>query len=128
MIQLKGTKGFAAYQTYESIIAFLYTCDKYQHKDFMEEYRKDEFKISHKSIISDFKSLNEDAKKELVLEALQVNILSDQQVVNLLRVHDDSNGRAISNQSIGNYGIAEVMKMALTTCVACSEIESELFF
>ena len=124
MIQLKGTKGFAAYQTYESIIAFLPTCDKYQ----LDEFKSEKGQIVLSLVFADFKSLDENDKKVLILESLQVNILSDQQVVNLLRVHNDSNGRAISPQSIGNYGIAEVMKMALTTCVACSEIDSELFF
>lgn len=124
MIELKGTKGFAAYQTYESIIAFLPTCDRYQ----TEEFKGEKGQIDLALVFEDFKSLSETEKKVLILESLQVNILSDQQVVNLLRVHNDSNGRAISPQSVGNYGIAEVMKMALTTCVTCSEIESELFF
>lgn len=124
MIELKGTKGFAAYQTYESIIAFLPTCDRYQ----SEEFKGDKGQINLALVFEDFKSLDAEQKKMLVIESLQVNILSDQQVVNLLRVHNDANGRAISPQSIGNYGVVEVMKMALTTCVTCSEIESELFF
>lgn len=129
-MELKGTKGFAAYQTYISIIAFLPMCGKYGVDEFLKPTKtdKEKFEIDLDLVLSDFKSLEDDEKKRLILEALQVNILLDQQVVNLLQVHKDANGAPISPRSIGNYSAAEIMKMILETCVVCSYVDTELFF
>lgn len=120
---LKGSKGFAAYQTYVTIMAFLPTCDRYNDKQFIANGE-----ISLDAVFEDFKLLDDNDKKLLIVESLKVNILSESQVGNLLCVHKDKNDISISRQSVNNFEIADIMKMILETCLTCSYVDSELFF
>lgn len=123
-IELKGVKGFAAYQVYVSIVAFLPTCAKYNAKEFSTEDNKADLD----AIFEDFKSLDDESKKRLLLECLQVDMLADHQIVALLGLHKDKNGKPISARTVNSIEMHEIMKMILNTCVACSQINSELFF
>lgn len=123
-MQLKGAKGFAALQVYNSMIPFLATVSQFQTK----EYTLKDNSLDMEKIVADFKVMSEQEKKVVLLESMTVNVLADQQVINLLRVHNDANGNPISPRSIDNFNVADIMKMMLETCVECSNVDTALFF
>lgn len=124
-MQLKGAKGFAALQVYNSMIPFFATVATFNTHEFLGADKKT---VDIDKIITAFKEMDDNGKKMVLLEAMQTYPLNDSQVINLLRVHKDKNGAAISPRSIDNFSVSEIMKMVLDTCVECSNIDTALFF
>lgn len=82
--------------------------------------------MSQAACIAAFKAKGPDARKMALLECLTFADLTDDEVVRLLAVHNDTNGIPYSRANMGNIALSELTPMLLETLLAASLVDVDL--
>jgi hypothetical protein len=115
---LRGMDGWAAYQAYLSFIHFL---------PVLERYRASSEFNTKALVIDNFKSLSDDEKATIIIELMAISTIDDKDLQKLLGIFKDS-GRRLGVEIIKGLELVVIAKLVVESIVACSQIDSELFF
>lgn len=149
MKELKGMKGFSAWQVYNKVIVNLMNIRKFtfDKKPFLDKLSKivtetDSIKIKemlpglvkfgkrvHRSpefCILEFKKCDTENRSLMIIECLTLSNLDDDEVFRLLAVHSDINGIQYSLSNIENLDVGEVYNLMLETLIKCSYMNCDL--
>lgn len=117
-MELKGIKGFAAFQAYLRLMFYLPLAKH----TIQGQGRK------QAEILSDFKELDDDARKGVFIELLSIAPVDDADVMRLVGVHKDKNDVPYAKSNVGQLEPKEFTTMALDTLLACSYSADDVFF
>lgn len=117
-MELKGIKGFAAFQAYLRLMFYLPLA-----KHTIEGQGKKQAEI-----LEAFKLLDENGRKSVFIELLSIAPVDDSDVMRLVGVHKDKNDAAYSKVNTNQLDPKEFAAMALDTLLACSYCSDDVFF
>lgn len=98
------------------------------YKDIAEKVSSEKFKkvnYTQAEIVTQFKLSTDNDKRNMLLEALTVTDLSDDDCIRLLSVHTDANGVPFSRSNIKNVPSSDIIPKMLETLLACAELECD---
>jgi hypothetical protein len=76
--------------------------------------------------LQEFKKGDRVARSKMLIEALTVTTLDDDEVMRLLAVHVDSNGMSYSKANIANLSAGEIFNLMILTMLECSDVDCDL--
>ena len=143
-----GLHGLSAWLVYNKVINNLVFCREFIHgnEDFahdvsqilemddLDEVKKRlitmtlpkrSYKLPHECIAV-FKQADQEKQKSLISEALIYSDLTDEEMIRLLAMHNDPNGAAYSQISVGNLKQSEMANMIISSLVECSRVHVDL--
>lgn len=149
MDELTGLKGFSAWNVYNKVAFSLVFCRAYNLKrvEHSETIKKalesDDLEtikalipqlvkhaesaiFSHAEVLADFKTLDDESRSLLFLEALTFCDLDEADVFRLLALHKDANGIGYSKANAGNIPTADLVPLMLESLVFCSRVDIDL--
>lgn len=148
-MRLEGLKGVSAWLVYNKIvfslvflrrfnvihndqltfIELLKTCENLaDYKDVAAKLNSDKFKklsFSQAETITFFKSANDTDKTNMLLEALTITELDDDDCLRLLSLHEDSNGVPYSRNNIKSMQSGDIVPLMLKTLLACASLDCD---
>ena len=145
MIDLKGLKGFSAWNVYNKIAFNLVFINRFNSapvdkkeillkigaSDDLQEIRQlstelakssTRVSLSFEEVLLHFKGEDEVNKQVMLMEALTFTDLADDDVFSLLALHCDANGIPYSPANVSNIETAELLPLMLKSLIACSDL------
>lgn len=149
MIKLQGLEGVSAWLVYNKIVFSLFYIRRFnfqanQQHGLIAELKQCETLEQFQSVavrmdaskyrevffpldecVRIFKASDDDNKKSMLLEALTITELTDEETLRLLALHKDPNGIKYSKANVGNIAASQIVPMVLDTLIACSNIQCD---
>lgn len=150
MNELKGLKGVSAWLVYNKVVFSLVFLRRFNmtHNDQLlkiddlqqcetlaefkaaaQELSTEKFKtifFTQEECIQMFKSAGAVEQRKMLLEALTITALSDDEVLRLLSCHRDSNGVPYSRVNIKNMLTGDIMPLLLESLLYCAGLDCDL--
>lgn len=150
MNELQGLKGVSAWLVYNKVVFSmvflrrfnmahndqLTRIDNLQQCETLEEFQAaaeqlntDKFEAlfySQEECVQMFKGAGASEQRKMLLEALTITALSDDEVLRLISCHRDSNGVPFSRVNIKNMLMGDIVPLLLETLVYCAGLDCDL--
>jgi hypothetical protein len=118
---LNGARSWDCYQAYITFTKFLKFAETYSNS------KNGDFE-SEDAILDDFKSLDEESKRKVIIETLAHYNMGSSEMLKFISVHQMENKAYISLSTSNNYHVSDLGKMTVESIIKCSNTSNGLFF